>query len=399
MSPIVIAALFVLFEGLGVGAMLPTLSYYGGELGASAFWIGMLFAATPAPKIFTNTLFGTLSDRFGRKPVLLVVIAGSIAASVLWALAPHFTWLLVARLVAGVFGAQATLGQAVAVDSAPPDRRAAAVGMLGAAFGIAFAVGPFLGGLVAHHFGNAAIGWMYAGLQTLSLIVVAVALPETRSEAARDNRSKSYTLVELLRLPNVAVLLSVELFMTVATMSMFSTFGVALERVYEATEKQTGYLFGLFGIVGVFVQGGFVRPVVKRLGERNTALFGAGAMLPGAILFTAAFGAGLPLGWVVAAVVTFAVGVSLLTPTQTALLSHSVDADHQGAVLGTNQGVIAIGRTSGAICGAALLSNVGVAAPFGLVALASIVGIVMVACVRPPERIRGFPVTSGAPGS
>lgn len=380
MPALTAAVLIVLLEALSFGAFLPVLSYYCQEVGGNPAWVGGLFALVSAPRVFSNPLFGRLSDRLGRRPVLVVNTLGTLSGSVLWALTPTLAqlgpalfWLAVSRAVTGIFGAQAAITQAIAADSSTPQKRAAAVGMLGAAFGIALTLGPAIGGTIGHHISNAAVGWVCAGMQACSLIVILFFLPETRGPAhvaataagvenagqpGWPTAAEAEAALEESR-PRVQRLLLTTLLMTLAFSHLNSAFPLLAEHVYHFTEQQTGYALGLMGVLAALVQGGLVRVLVARFAEPNT--FIAGILLAAFAFVLFALTGLLPGFWV--AIVTLGIGISLATPTLNGLISRNVNAAQQGRILGLNQGVTSLGRAGGAML-AGTLFTLHAATPF-----------------------------------
>ncbi|TWT44911.1 Tetracycline resistance protein, class B [Phycisphaerae bacterium RAS1] len=437
MPPLLAAALIVLFEALAFGAVLPVMSYYCQQLGGGPAMVGILFALVSAPKIITNPLFGWLSDRFGRKPILAVNTVGTLAGSLLWGLSPSLAWLAVSRATVGVFGAQAGIAQAIAADSSPPDRRAASVGLLGAMFGLAIAFGPPLGGWVGSHVSYAAVGWLCAGMQAASLAVILFALPETRPRSAGRCTSCGYNLRGLpanrcpecgtpfdataeagpasagARIANaeaaegdderpatpvwargpVVYLLIVTLALTLAQSIMICAYPLTGQHVYGFSVRQTSYAFALFGLVGVIVQGGVVRVLTAKIGDRRTLLTG--------LLILACGFAWLALRpdlagfWI--STVLMGIGSSLATPCVTALLSRRVGSHEQGALMGVSQAVLGLGRAAGNSAGGALFNVGSSPAAFAAAAGMSVVTLGLTAAMRRRDgasRDGGAPVRS-----
>lgn len=364
MAPTYAAALIVLFEGLVLWAVYPATSFYCEQFGGGPTSVGLMFALLSLPKIVSNPIFGRLSDRFGRRPLLAVASAGTLCGSVGWALAPSLGWLAVSRLIAGVFSAQSTLCQTVVADGTVPERRATALGVVGAAFGGSMVLGPLIGSWVAAHFSHAAVGWACAAIQSLSLLTVVFLLRETRpTRAAPDLGTDCRVPDNILRLRGVIPLLAVTL-VTAIVASQLTTLSLFTRDRYGFGEKQAGYPFAFFGVIGVLVQGGVVRALTPRLGERNTAGLGLVALGAGFALLALPlppwalwFGMGL-LG----------AGAALNMPATTALLSSCVDERRQGSVLGYQQGATSLGRGVGSGAMGALYELCGPAVSYALTA-------------------------------
>ncbi|MGE3180481.1 MAG: MFS transporter [Phycisphaerae bacterium] len=353
MSPLLVVMFVVLFEGLCVGMAFPVLAFFGKALGGGGIAIGILFALTPLPKIVSNGVFGHWSDRAGRKPVMIVATVGGILGSLLWAQSTNLWILAAARLVTGIFGVHATLAQALAVDVSKVEKRAAAVGLLGASFGIAISLGPIFGGWIADAANYATVGYVAAGIETVSLLLIIFLLKEPPRIAVDHGIAPASTTLGLLRLPRIVPLLSVIFLTTAASMILLTVLGPYAEQLFAFDARKTGYLLGVFGVVGVLVQGGAVRPLVASFGEWAICL--AGTIILG--LGYTVFGLGSAEALLFAGVMIVGVGASLLAPTQTAQLSRCIGSVGQGGLLGLNQGVTALGRVVGAGLAGALMTR------------------------------------------
>jgi len=339
-----------------------------------------MFALLAGPNVVTNPLFGRVADRIGRRPVLIVNGLGTLAGSVVWALAPSVGWLAASRGITGVFGAQAALANAIAADVSPPQKRAAAMGQLGAAFGIAFTLGPVVGGLVAERFSYAAVGWVCAGLQCLSLLIVAFGLRETgRTGVPEEGASGNGAERALLGRMDVLHLLIVTLIMTLGLSSFNSTYQLVTEHSYGFTARQTGYALGCFGFCAVIVQGGVVRVFVRRCGERVASATGMASMAAGFALI--AVRPPLPGLWT--ATVLLAGGSALAVPCLGALLSRCAGSREQGAINGLNQAFVGLGRAGGAALGGLFYDWRGVTPTYA--AAAVVVGLALLLFAAPPR--------------
>lgn len=363
MPPLISAALVVLCEGLSVAALFPVIHAYCGELGGGAAWVGALFALVAAPKVVANPLWGRAADRFGRKPMLILVTLGTGAGSVLWAVAPSLIWLAVSRAIVGVFSAQAVIAQAVAADVSPPQRRAASMAVLGAAFGIALTLGPVSGGIIAKVHSPAAVGWFCAALQLTSLLLVILFLRETRPPTGvpREGQPRLNLLaLELFGRRSVPRLLLITLLVTLGLSELTSAFGLFAQRVYHFDTRQTGYVLGMLGLLSAMVQGGLIRAMVARYGERVTCVGGA-ALMAGGFAWTAL----QPHTWgLLVATGLIAAGSGLAITCLTTLTSHAVGPHEQGAIMGLSQSATALGRAVGYLLGGLLFSALGPSAPF-----------------------------------
>lgn len=345
MSPATAAAFIVLLEGLSFGATFPVISYYSQQLGGNAISVGVMFGLVSAPRILTNPFFGILSDRIGRRPVLLINTLGTLAGSIGWSLAPNLFWFGVSRAVTGIFGAQAALAQTIVADVTTPEERARKLGNLGAAFGIAFSLGPVLGGLVAHYTSYATVGWLCAAMQVLSMYVILAGLRETVSPAPKERPE-----VHLMQRPRVLHLLTIITVVTLGFSIFNGTYQLVAEHVYKFGPRRTSVAIAFSGIMIAATQRGLVRRVAR--GGREPLLARAGMLVLVAGFTAIAFTPPEWMFWLSTAVIS--IGIALYSPMLTALLSHCATAEEQGAVSGYNLAAQGIGRAGGTVLGGAM---------------------------------------------
>jgi len=370
MSPIVAAALVVFFEGIAVAAVFPVLHAYTAELGGGAFWVGVLFALVTGPKIFLNPCWGNASDRFGRRRVLVVITLGTLAGSVGWALAGSLLWLAGARLIVGLFSSQAVVAAAIVGDTASRGGRAGGMAALGAGFGLAITLGPAIGGIVGEGISYRAVGWICAASQLLSILVITLGLRETRASGMAE--PPLLAMLALLRNAHKLRLLLATSATTTGFSLLMSIAGLHTKAFFGFTTRHAGYALAFVGLLSVLVQGGAVRPLVHRFREYSVTAVG---MVFAAIGF-AAIGADQRLYTFVFAIGMVAIGSALTVPCLSALLSHAVGADEQGAIQGLNQSFTAIGRTLGFFAGPAVWAAFGARACFLSAAVVMILGLI-----------------------
>jgi DHA1 family tetracycline resistance protein-like MFS transporter len=370
MSPVVVVALVVFLEGLVLWAVFPVMSYYAAQLGGGPGWVGILFALMSGPRVIFSPIFGRLSERFGRRPLMVLVGTGTMIGSLTWALASSIGWLALSRAIAGMFGAQAALSSAVVADITTPQRRSRALGLVGAAFALAMVLGPLLGGAVTRLGSRAMVGWVAAGLQGLSVLSCIFLLRETRPPLTPTDERRPISWRALVGLPQVTPLLLVAFASALAAAQVTTTFTMFAERNYGFTEADSSGAFAIFGLTGVLVQGGLLRLLHPYLGDRRIALLGL-VCLAGAAVATA----GCPPLWALWVCMGFiGAAVALSTPTVAALLSARVGPDRQGTLMGLYQGTLSLGRGVGSPIAGVSFGVWGPAVPYLItsgVALAS----------------------------
>jgi DHA1 family tetracycline resistance protein-like MFS transporter len=362
--PLLIIFLTILVNLIGFGIIIPLLPFYALTFGASPLVIGLLFASFSLSQLFASPVLGDLSDRWGRRPVLIFSLVGTVVSFVMLALAHGLAMLFAARIVDGLSGGNITTARAYIGDIATEENRARAFGMLGAAFGLGFIIGPALGGLFAHISYTAPI-WAAAVITVVATVLAWLWLPETVHRVHAVAGSPWRALRELSTRANLRVLFAVD-FLYWASFGMCqTTFALYGARRFGFDATHIGYLLAAFGFLGVLVQVGLVGPIVRQLGEKGTLLVG---------LVCAAFGWGgcavaysVPLFLVL--LVPAAVGVSLCNPSLAALISGAAGRHEQGRVQGAAGALESLGRTLGPVWGNGMLQWLGEGVAYGSAAL------------------------------
>lgn len=376
MKPGLAVVYFTVFLDLvGFGIILPQLPYYAEAFGATGVWVGAILTAYSAAQLVGASVLGRLSDHVGRRPVLLMSLAGSAASLVLSGLA-HSLWLLLtARALAGLFGGSIAAAQAYIADVTTPGERAKYMGLLGASIGLGFVFGPALGSGLAR-FGFGAAAFTAAGLAAANLLFAFFRLPETRGPEQRrhpHSRVDWSNFLDALRHPSIGRLLAATFLSTLAFVAMEATFALLGEARLGLDATRLGLVFAYVGVVMVIVQGGLVGRLAPRFGER--ALATAGALIMAASL------AALPLvpslGVALGVLAGLAVGQGLTTPMLATLLSRAADADEQGGTLGLGQSLAAAARAVGPL-GAGWLFDRAMGAPYAASAAVMVLAAVLV---------------------
>jgi MFS transporter, DHA1 family, tetracycline resistance protein len=343
--------LSVVVDLIGFGIVIPILPTYAKRLGAPDWTVGPLIAVYSAMQLFLAPIWGKLSDRIGRRPVIVVAAAGAAAAYTLFGIADSLLLLFVARALGGGFGASVFTAQAYIADITPPEKRAHGLALIGAAFGLGFTLGPAIGGVGSHFLGVRAPFFIAAGLAVVNLLWAALFLAEPARHEVVKGRGLA-SLLDALRDRKLAWWLAI-LFVFIfsfanveATLSLFNKARLGFD------EAKNGYLFTYIGVVLTLMQGFGTRRLVTRLGERQLAAVGMTVLAVGAALVPLVGLAGvIAIG---AAATGLAAGSALTQPSVQAMISRAAPAGRQGEVLGVAQSVSALGRITGHSVGSLL---------------------------------------------
>ncbi len=362
--------LIVFADLVGFGIVIPLLPLYAEHFHPTPWVFGLLMASYSAMQFVFSPLLGRLSDRIGRRPVLLISLVGSVGGFVLFALSQSLPWLFASRLLAGICGGNIATAQAVIADTTPPEKRAHGMGMIGAAFGLGFIAGPALAGLLAP-IGMGAPGWAAAAFSAAAWVMTLLFLPETRprdAAAAPAAPASGFSrLAFALDHREMAPLLAIGFFVVTGFAAFEVTFAQFLHDRLALPHSGVSFLFVYIGVLAVAVQGGLVGRASRRFGERNLLLAGLAASATGLVLLATAH----RLGAVLAVLPLVALGSGFVMPSLSALVSKSARADEQGAALGAFQGLGSLARVVGPFSAELALGAWGVAAPqLGAAALA-----------------------------
>jgi DHA1 family tetracycline resistance protein-like MFS transporter len=377
--PLLIIFLTILVNLIGFGIIIPLLPFYAETFGASPLVIGLLFAVFSICQLAAAPALGDISDRYGRRPVLIFSLAGTVISFVMLAVAHSVAMLFAARIVDGLSGGNISTARAYVADVTEKKDRARAYGLIGAAFGLGFILGPALSGVLAKFSYTAPI-WVAAGVTLVATLMAWGWLPETvhRAHAGTGEWNPFRYLPELLRRPVVSRVLTIDFVYWLAFAVFQTTFALFVAQRFKFDVSQTGYLFAGFGVLGAIIQGGFIRPIVHRLGDRHT--FMAGLLFGAVGLIASALSHSVTL--FVVALVPVAIGIGFGHPTVASLVSLAGRGDEQGRVQGAAGAVESLGRTIGPVWGNASLERFGESMPYVSAALLLLVTLVIAAGLR-----------------
>ncbi len=355
----------IFLDLLGFGLIIPQLQYYADAFHATPAFVGMIQAVYSLMQFLFAPFWGRLSDRVGRRPVLLVSIAGSAISYLLFALARDANLLFVSRLLAGVTAANISTAQAYIADVTSPQERTRAMGMIGAAFGVGFILGPAVGGLLGAWGGNFAIGVGGAVLAGVNWVSAFFRLPESLPAESRRTSGEWYTLPlrdlpRVLTIPHIGALTLVLFVAVFAVANLESTFVLLMKHRFSLDQRACGYLFAYLGIMGAIVQGGLVGKLSARFGDARLLLGGYLLQAPAFLLIPF-----VPnVSWLLAILALVAMGGGVAGPSLNGLISRLAPAHRRGEVFGVTQSLSSLARVVGPLWGGWSFGHMGVSAPY-----------------------------------
>lgn len=375
----------VFLDLVGFGMIIPLVGIYGRHFGASVWELALLGSIYSIMQFIFSPIWGRLSDKKGRRPILLMSLLGSVFSYSLFAVS-HFlpsplVWLTLSRALAGIFAANISTAQAYIADVTPPQDRAKGMGLIGAAFGIGFTLGPPIGGLSSAAWGLWAPGALAAGLCFLNWLMAVARLkesldPQNRRETPLKERSRLQQLQTLKRIsrdPKLFLPVISTFFATFAFSNLEQVFSLLIQSQFSlATEeagKKTGFVLMWSGILGAVIQGGLIRKWVPRFGEVRLAIWGF--WIQGAAMLMFSHSPNYAAFFITA--IPLALGSGLINPTLAALVSQRAGAHEQGEVIGLKEGLSSLARVFGPFVGL-LAFGVEVHLPF-IIAAVTVFGL------------------------
>ncbi|MEK6261198.1 MAG: MFS transporter [Planctomycetota bacterium] len=413
-KPLLIIFITVFIDLLGFAIVLPLLPRYGRHFEATKFELGLLMASFSAMQFLFAPLWGRLSDRIGRRPVLIVGLAGSTIFYTLFALVTQYgnagpilglsplIWLFITRSGAGIAGATIPTAQAYIADSTDEKSRGKGMAIIGAAFGIGFTFGPLLGAcfvpgsaanvlvdgaasqtVVMSDVPSAAPGYVAAVLSAIATLAAITMLPESLKPGASPRLARKWfdvsALSKAIGLPHVGLLLAT-IFLTTFAFAQFETTLSALTEELGVDNRNNFFVFAYIGFILTLAQGLLVRRMLPKLGEFRMAMLGAVLMTLGLGLIGVASQQGaVSLLWYVLPISV--VGFAATTPSLQSLLSLNIRDDQQGEMLGVGQSMSSLARILGPVAGMSL-QKYGLSLPYWSAAGLMAVGVLMVLGLR-----------------
>ena len=346
--------LTVLIDTIGFGIIIPVMPALIREvtnlpLADAAPYSGYLLLSFALVQFISTPILGGLSDRFGRRPVILLSLFGYAIDFAIMGLATAYAVLFIGRLASGLFAATLSTANAIIADSFPPDQRAERFGILGAAFGIGFIIGPAIGGLVADAFGTRAPFFAASAMALLNFGFAYFVLPEThpreKRRAFKWRRANPVgNLLHFWKHPAIlSVMLGIFLF-HVAQMAFISVWAWFATAKFSWQESEIGYSLMAVGLSAAFVQGVLLRSIIARLGEWYSIIVGGVVSITAYLLYAV-----VPVGWMIYPVVLFGAFGAIAHPAVQSVLTRSTPADAQGELQGAIACVLSLGTIIGPI--------------------------------------------------
>lgn len=384
MKPIVILFLVVFVDLVGFGLLIPLLPFYVQRVGAGPEVITITLGLYSLFQFIAAPIWGRLSDRYGRKPILAWSLAGFALSYVILGFADTLLLVVLTRIFGGLMAGNLSAAFAYVADVTTEENRAKGMGMLGAAFGLGFIFGPVIGGLLAGPdvaTANYTLPALFsAGLTTVALVGVIFVLPESLSEDVREKlraqpRVPLSTKLRLSLSRRVLLLIVATTFMlTMAFALLEVTLALWANEKLAFGPRDIGLLLTYVGVIGVIVQGGLIGPLTKRFAEKSLVITAVVSQGAGYALLVVA--ADVPV--LVAAMTFLAIGSGLHNPVLSSLVSKEAGETERGSVLGVFQGASSLGRVIGPLYAGAVFAAYGPTAPFAIAAACMVPTLVMV---------------------
>src|SRR5262249_49366420 len=340
---------------IGFGIVIPVLPLYAKHFNATPMMVGLLLASYSAMQFIFSPILGRLSDRVGRRPVLLVSIIGSSAGFLIMGLAGALWVLFLARIIDGITGGNISTAQAYIADITPHDERSRGMGLIGAAFGLGFIFGPAIGGLLSHISLGAPFIFASA-LAACNAVALFFLLPESLAAEHRLPAGDRTPIIKIFQTQGrwqLGAVIATYFFATVAFALLTAMFPLFTEQRFGYDARHNGYIFAYLGVVGALIQGGLIGRLSGIFGDKTLAATGIGILAVSMFFLPS----GATLRILLLAASGMAIGNSLATPTLNALASKSVSAAWQGRVLGIMQSGASLARIIGPVLGGWLLGR------------------------------------------
>jgi MFS transporter, DHA1 family, tetracycline resistance protein len=357
--------LTVFVDLLGFGILIPILPTFAKkELFVDETAIGIAIAVYSLTQFFFNPVFGNLSDKYGRKKIIVICLLLNAAGYVLFAYTHSYVMLIVSRVVAGIGGSSIGVAQAYIADVTKPENRSKGMGIIGAAFGLGFVFGPLIGGVLSKY-GYYVTGMASAFFSVGAFVLTILFLPETQpikdQSIIKPRKLIDFSsLMIITKKKDLALLMILFFILTFSVSNIYGTFALLGFKIYHFTDMQNGYMFGIVGLSSAIVQGGLVAKISKYFSQLKLISIGAFCMMIGLGLIPFG-GTFLRLSVIV---IILSLGTGSLQPTLLSLISEVTSEAEQGITLGFNQSLSAFARVLGPLWGGFTFEYLGYPFPF-----------------------------------
>jgi multidrug resistance protein len=357
-----------IINSIGFGIIIPLLYTFGKKYGATPQTIGLLTAAFSVAQFIATPIFGSLSDRFGRKPLLAISLIGTCISFIMFAEARSLIMLFAARILDGLTGGNISVAQAMVSDTSTPANRAKRFGILGSAFGFGFVIGPAIGGLL-NKFGAQVPFFFAAGIALIGALMTIFLLKETnpaekRKKAKNQHKFSFKSLIIVLKMPAIGTAIFIGFLLTTAQFTMLIGFQTFSVDTLKLSPTNIGLFYAGFGVSGIIMQ--LLVPYISRLISAKSVVL----IISTFLCLAAMILSGFTVAFVAFAVCVFIYGLfnGLRNPMLNAIIADHNDPSTQGEVMGINQAYISIGQTLGPIT-AGLVTAISVHSVFWLASL------------------------------
>jgi multidrug resistance protein len=356
-------------NSMGFGIIVPLLYSYGKKFGVTEQTIGLLTAAFSIAQFFATPVLGSLSDRFGRRPLLAISLVGTFASFIMFGLANSMVMLFAARILDGITGGNISVAQAMVSDISSPKERAKNFGILGSAFGFGFVIGPAIGGLLSK-FGEKVPFFFAAGIALIGVLLTVFLLEET-NKRAKDGKSKDkghnfnfVSLITVMKKPVIGTAVFVGFLLTMAQFTMIIGFQTFTVDVLKINPTQIGLMYAGFGVTGILMQ--LAVPLIKKLFSSQALILMLSTLVCLGMMILTGFATGLAM--FIVSISIYGLFNGLRNPMLNAIIAdHNADSE-KGEVMGINQSYASIGQTLGPVS-AGLITAISVHSIFFLSSL------------------------------
>ena len=370
--------LTVFLDLLGFGIVIPFLPMFALKLGISAFGIGAILAIYSAMQFLCAPVLGRLSDRIGRRPIIMLGLIGSSAGYLIYGFAGSFVGLFISRLVHGACAATVSTAQAYVADTTSEENRARGMGMIGAAFGLGFVLGPAMGGLLGYSSLRVPV-FFASALTFANFVFAALRLPESHHPEPGAAISFSKLAAPLVNLPRQLVghhlsrLFTIAFLVTFAIAAFETTFALMVPAVYGYGAFGIGAMLAFAGLMQALAQGYLLGKMVTRMGEVRVLMLGLAAFIVGLAPL-----AEMPSGgFVFLALLFLSIGYGFASPAVASIISKRSERHQQGEVLGVNQSALSLARILGPLAGGLVYGMLGREAPYAGGAIVAVMAFIL----------------------